>query len=1066
MANTGPEIELLKPGMTTARVDKGIGWIQNLYAENNAMVLRDGFGEVTRLDCGLTAGIQSQDPELPYVSNATLSSATAGFGYKDHLGSYYLRTDFGHEQIVSVFSTYTALSGNSDNDNSSDWDANNTIKEPRGTSEVMSQFYVVSIYDITTDTRWEELLYRHTAENATNVNASEEMWKWRGVYNTTRNRDYQKFASFQGSTTSFYFAEYRDVVYFGNDTTGLWAYRPTIFKKARKPQVDTFWSVDETTEPWGESSKLVRVYFVEGFDKETYTYVSDAEIGKPSAVTVLGDRLVFGIGRTIYFSDGGEPNAVNAENFVSVPSQKEITSINGINGNLLIFTEDETFLYMPALNAEGLISGGRTLQISEGVGCVGPSSSIKVGNSLVWLDKNGVYKNNGSTGITSLTEPIDNFFIDGYSTNPLTSYFTQNGDTSSATVQPRLNFEVDMKTAQLAYDLDKDLLFVSFPANNFALVYKEGNWVVWNFESILPDGAAGAARVTVSQNIKNPWFITTGEDIYIVGGFDQPHILDLTIPRGSSAAVEPGYVETNQALSTGYYILKWGKGGALDRTSYRDLEDKRKFTGEWDTIHTTIRQETPTGTEYWTQPIAALGKPIRVPIGWEYYQGNSDPAGSTNTTVAVDAPTILVPVYVAMRNTGDTGVDSINTLLQISKNQFCKEIDLRFQFDDTHWKPIKQAGGGIGELVYLLPTERRWCGDDVFGGTGYELTAMATGNREVRLSDVAGAPVDPGVGGMAITIFGKASNFDDINNVNSFVNIKALASGLTRADATGFNFGLNRLNLICYIPFQRSSANTVENSWNIGAWIDTVDPGSINIQYDSTPFDPSVYTATTTDQTLRWVVWKNMEGLGFEYPVIDQLGNTFADTNQNTQPVDWCFKSEQIGIAEADQVKARGLYSQMKSTGVSTSKFFTNAFYGLYNTLTGSDWKGWSSQIIDYTTTEANVQPNIPINAKNPIRTRTRNLTENFHKRVFKDEALLAADQPAKWATLPNQAVGDYLIDEEEYDTLATSDSVKGKSITYMVFGFANNIAEKLKLASIKATLRRAGGRRRKGRSG
>ena len=57
-----------------------------------------------------------------------------------------------------------------------------------------------------------------------------------------------------------------------------------------------------------------------------------------------------------------------------------------------------------------------------------------------------------------------------------------------------------------------------------------------------------------------------------------------------------------------------------------------------------------------------------------------------------------------------------------------------------------------------------------------------------------------------------------------------------------------------------------------------------------------------------------------------------------------------------------------------------------------------------------------------------------------------------------------YLIDDQELDTIAISDAVRGESISYMFFGFMRDIAMRLKIPSLKAVIESVGGRRRRGR--
>ncbi len=56
-----------------------------------------------------------------------------------------------------------------------------------------------------------------------------------------------------------------------------------------------------------------------------------------------------------------------------------------------------------------------------------------------------------------------------------------------------------------------------------------------------------------------------------------------------------------------------------------------------------------------------------------------------------------------------------------------------------------------------------------------------------------------------------------------------------------------------------------------------------------------------------------------------------------------------------------------------------------------------------------------------------------------------------------------YLVDDEEVDVIAVSDSVKGAHVTVMIWGMLRNKAERLAVESVKAVIRAVGGRRRGG---
>jgi hypothetical protein len=69
--------------------------------------------------------------------------------------------------------------------------------------------------------------------------------------------------------------------------------------------------------------------------------------------------------------------------------------------------------------------------------------------------------------------------------------------------------------------------------------------------------------------------------------------------------------------------------------------------------------------------------------------------------------------------------------------------------------------------------------------------------------------------------------------------------------------------------------------------------------------------------------------------------------------------------------------------------------------------------------------------------------------------------------TYGNPAVattGTLLIDDQEMDTMATSDNVRGQSFSYMLFGHMQDKAHGIVLDSIKAVFRLLGNRHRYGR--
>ena len=169
-------------------------------------------------------------------------------------------------------------------------------------------------------------------------------------------------------------------------------------------------------------------------------------------------------------------------------------------------------------------------------------------------------------------------------------------------------------------------------------------------------------------------------------------------------------------------------------------------------------------------------------------------------------------------------------------------------------------------------------------------------------------------------------------------------------------------------------------------------------------------------------------------------GTLNSDDNK-AQPVDWAYKGQQVSENNA-QLQGRGLFTSMISHGTAQSELSTGWVWGVYNTLLGSDWKGWSSQVIDFT--GGNIEA-----ITNKLTIRSRFFTTTPQTRTFNG----------------TPKYGDYLIDDEEFDTMATSDSTRGETISYMMFGFIRNKAESLKIKSSKMLLRlKSRARRRVGR--
>ena len=135
---------------------------------------------------------------------------------------------------------------------------------------------------------------------------------------------------------------------------------------------------------------------------------------------------------------------------------------------------------------------------------------------------------------------------------------------------------------------------------------------------------------------------------------------------------------------------------------------------------------------------------------------------------------------------------------------------------------------------------------------------------------------------------------------------------------------------------------------------------------------------------------------------------------------------------------------------------------GLYNTVMASDFKGWTTQIIDVAPTQTDAAKAVSqVLDTETLRTRYQGASA-LSTKVFATAATV--DHVQYGNSAHSGTIADvYLVDDEEVDVVAMSASVKGGHITYMVWGMLRNKAERLVLESVKAVVRAVGGRRRDG---
>ena len=132
----------------------------------------------------------------------------------------------------------------------------------------------------------------------------------------------------------------------------------------------------------------------------------------------------------------------------------------------------------------------------------------------------------------------------------------------------------------------------------------------------------------------------------------------------------------------------------------------------------------------------------------------------------------------------------------------------------------------------------------------------------------------------------------------------------------------------------------------------------------------------------------------------------------------------------------------------------------VFNTVVSSENRQWNSQVVDY----GSLPPGIDQNETLPQSTTSSPsiITKILDTaRVMKLKVFNYGD--AIWGQKGTQT-GNTLIDDEQFSTIANSNSTRGSWVNWMFFGHILNRAEKLVLKSSKAALRKLGGRRRRGK--
>ena len=997
---------------------------------------REGFGQVVELDTTMNA-ITWRGYTGANYKNIT-PDPSALWGYKNHLGSYLMTTGFGNRQVISVFSADV---------NTGDRQLEPLPKETEpppvgsGPSSIgeFTSIYIVSIYALTTGQRWEEPIYEHTASFS--KDGALEMPYWRGTYESSYEQKYEYSTTFPGKWVGgqfcvladqqkwvfapepdepFFFTELDDVLYFGNRHTGLLAYFPAKFRskwkgnqetnsagtmrrdRSRQAETVRFLTARNV---YSESSIVIDAVAADGAFSAGFTYLDQTTFPKPVGATSIDGRLLLFESNNVYCSDVLYPTSVVPENVLFVPSEEPITAIAEHTGNLIIFTDNEIWYYRPSSGF--IFTEGSLIKLSSGVGCISQNSIVKAAGSLFWMDKRGCYTVGNSLSVTRVSDDIEPFFND-YITNPITSYYTLLGNVPTGDLPDqgaiRMAFNPAMMSA--AYFHKLECIMFCMPHLGGALyMSSKREWGWWSFESnVLQSYDSITDRFSNTVGVaKNIHFPWIMTDVN-----DLFVISSYPGTESGERVNQIGYdagIDDRQTTSRPYSILRYGRGGSVDR-SVEYGEDQRALAGNWRSIDEGSGAGlTPQDSDHYLY----FGKPIPIPA-----QTTIGTVGGS-LSAAVPKGSFWLPIELVSGN-----VDNSNTFA----DYYVHNVSIVFTFFGAYWETIPSgAGNTLQPPLFFLPPERQR------GELGWSVT--------------------------------KSTTFNPGDTVTITFNGAVAASSLQRYGSSILNLNKRQRNRIIYIPFRPiTSGGEYKAFQGLGIGIVTK-----QLQAITAP-GPTLDAAVECRAYIWEETFLGEAEKGDNHQAVYTGTSVDPDRLLVAQPVDWAYKTRAVADEAKVQIKGRGLRIIGISRGVGAHRLTEGWPMGLLNTLSGADYKEWSSQVVDIipqgdAVNTLGEHPAVISSAdKQTLRTRFKDSSTG----TLVANAFNQTSGP-QWGTAGGTAASySYIVDEEETSLLNISDGIRGQSVSYMLWGHIQNKAEKIVLYSAKIILRVLGGTRRKGR--
>jgi len=622
-------------GIDLRSLDKSAGspFILNTIPRNNELRVRAGFGTQYVFGTTLNAGRNATAGPVPDFGTF--------LGIGPPIGATSMRTSFGHDQIISVHPLF-AFAGNSAIAGGK-WGTTDVTQ--KWTSQPQGSFLrgiSVHIHDVTTNRHVEFVLHEQDTQ-------SEQLRTVYPHYSTRFNIDNSRWIVTPSTPTWVIFAQLQREMLITVEGCGTFYYRPVDpaigdaepyptrgaheADPAGNRQLDSL--NIETPPSWtGEQSAIAPLTLHDGiFAADGVAYLHPEDLGQPIALCTLENRACYAVGNTVWLSDPAAPEEIAADNFVFLPTADPITMLAQVRGNLVIATKYRTWLFQPNQGKSNIT--GQLLDLSVGIGCTNNQSYTNSGDLLIWTGSRGAYSYNGGLDIHWLSEPVDAWWNNPQSLQmPLTAYFTDNGKPGLTGPQPPIRIDVPAQNFRVVWQEERKTAY--FVSNDIILLWTDKfGWHVWQMLS----QAATTGAVLASANIANPILAPIRNELYMVAGPDE------TVYNSANFL--------DQTYDSSCYLLRYGRGGALDRStdaaSTTPTEDQREPIGGWQRFDSaTLRSGS-----FW------FGQPTRLPAGYR----------STLQTFTTE--TWWFPVYVS-----DPGHVDL------------QQITLIFKFDNANWTPL------------------------------------------------------------------------------------------------------------------------------------------------------------------------------------------------------------------------------------------------------------------------------------------------------------------------------------------------------------------------------------------